>query len=97
MGHMLGDVGMAAGLGVLVIMAILIAVIGTIGLVLRGLLAVLSMVFRPRRRHGSAVTASAFSAGAGPESCINALCGHVNSPSARYCAKCGRRLRLAGD
>jgi hypothetical protein len=94
---MLADVGMAAGVGVLLILAFLVAVIGTVGLLLRGLLAIVTAVFRPLRRRRPSVPArcAADDILGGP--CVNALCGHVNSPGARYCAKCGRRLRLAND
>lgn len=29
--------------------------------------------------------------------CERPNCGHVNPPQARYCARCGQRLRRAGD
>ena len=105
---LVADAGIAFGLVLIMVLAVVVAVVGTICLVFKAVYSVLRLVLGGVRRaiagpgekddwddevkHRPRRSSRYFTDTSPGLICENDACGHENPPEAVYCGRCGRRL-----
>lgn len=90
-----GDAGIGLSFVLVIATALVVVVVGAVGLMLRLVGGAVRLVFGVGRRTPPALSGQdARDAGGGTRRiCPDVHCGHKNPWAARYCAQCGRLLR----
>lgn len=91
---LLGDAGVGLGFMLIFATALVIVVVGVIGLMLRLVGGAFRLIFGLNRPAPPSLPGGTAQEGGGTRRiCPDVHCGHKNPWAARYCAQCGRLLR----